>query len=180
MGIARIGRRFSLAFAGAGALATVAACAGGERGTAGGGAGARPGVSAAAPSCPDAAYVSSTIGFNVRSMSGPGGGGGGAMLCAYQATDPALGAFVSIAAAPLAPGEDPLADVRAAATTYLGARGAAEPIDVGERGYAYGSASKSEAAAIRSSRVYRVDVTATSAIGDRKAAVVTILRKVVG
>ena len=178
MAIARSGSRFSLVLA---VVVVVAAgCAGGERGAPAGRAEARPGNVAAVSACPDAAWISSTIGFSVRSMSTPGAAGGGAMLCAYQATDPALGAFVSIAAAPLAPGEDPLADVQAAAATYVGAQGAAEPIDVGERGCAYGSGSKSEAAAIRSSRVYRVDVTATRAIGDRKAAVVAILRKVVG
>jgi len=51
---------------------------------------------------------------------------------------------------------------------------------VGERAYAWGSPSKSEAAALRASRVYHVDVTATTPIGDRKAAVIAILRKVVG
>ena len=51
---------------------------------------------------------------------------------------------------------------------------------VRERAYAWGSPSKSEAAALRASRVYHVDVTATTPIGDRKAAVTAILRKVVG
>ena len=134
-----------------------------------------------APSCPDASFISTTIGFTVRSMPDASRSEPGTLLCAYQATDTALGAFVSIAVAPLSPGEDAMSEVRESAKTVLGEQADAEAIDVGERGYAYGSMSKSEAAAIRTSQVYRVDVTSTASarLGDRKAAVVAILRKVV-
>jgi hypothetical protein len=135
----------------------------------------------AAPSCPDASFIGTTIGFPVRSMPEASRSEPGTLLCAYQATDPALGAFVSIAVAPLSPGEDAMSEVRESAKTFLGEQAEADAIDVGERGYAYGSMSKSEAAAIRASQVYRVDVTSSSStrLGDRKAAVVAILRKVV-
>jgi hypothetical protein len=135
-----------------------------------------------APTCPDASFISTTIGFTVRSMRDASRSAPGTLLCAYQATDPRLGAFVSIAVAPLAAGEDAMSEIRAAARTILGAQADAQPIDVGERGYAYGSVSKSEAAAIRMSQVYHVDVTAagTPRLGDKKDAVIAILRKVVG
>lgn len=135
-----------------------------------------------AASCPDAAFISTTIGFAVRSMPDASRSEPGTLLCVYQSTDKALGAFVSIAVAPLSPGEDAMGEIRASARTVLGEQADAEPIDVGERGYAYGSASKSGAAAVRQSQVYRVDVTSMTAarLGDRKAAVVAILRKVVG
>ena len=136
----------------------------------------------AASTCPDAAFISTTIGFTVRSMPGASRSAPGTLLCAYQATDARLGAFVSIAVAPLSPGEDAMSEIRAAARTILGEQADAQPIDVGERGYAYGSASKSEAAAIRMSQVYHVDVTAAGIprLGDKREAVVAILRKVVG
>jgi hypothetical protein len=136
----------------------------------------------AAPSCPDAGFISTTIGVAVRSRPDASRSEPGTLLCAYQTTDKARGAFVSIAVAPLSPGEDAMAEIRASARAVLGEQADAEPIDVGDRGYAYGSSSKSGAAAIRQSRVYRVDVTSVTGapLGDRKAAVVTILRKVVG
>ena len=162
------------------ALLCLAAVACGER--AGGKAGDGTAATARrAPSCPDAPFISTKIGFPVRAMPGASRSEPGTLLCAYQATDAALGAFVSIAVAPLSPGEDAMSEVRESAKTFLGEQADADAIDVGERGYAYGSMSKSEAAAIRASQVYRVDVTSAAAarLGDRKAAVVAILRKVV-
>jgi hypothetical protein len=168
MAPARIPIRVSLALL----CAAVAAC--GERG---GGAAqrARVGRAPSAPSCPGAGFISTTIGFAVRSMPDASRSEAGTLLCAYQSTGKAPGAFVSIAVAPLSPGEDAMAEI-------LGEQAGAEPIDVGERGYAYGSPSKSGAAAVRLSQVYRVDVTSMNGapLGDRKAAVVAILRKVVG
>jgi len=175
MAPARIPIRVTLALL----CGAVAAC--GERG--GGTAQRAPAARGpSAPSCPDAGFISTTIGFTVRSMPDASRSEPGTLLCAYQSTDKALGAFVSIAVAPLSPGEDAMAEIRASARTVLGEQADAEPIDVGDRGYAYGSASKSGAAAIRLSQVYRVDVTSVTGapLGDRKAAVVAILRKVVG
>lgn len=163
------------------ALLCIGGAACGERGggTAERGTAAR---GASAPSCPDAAFIGTTIGFAVRSMPDASRSEPGTLLCVYQSTDRTLGAFVSIAVAPLSPGEDAMAEIRASARTVLGEQADAEPIDVGDRGYAYGSASKSGAAALRLSQVYRVDVTSMTAapLGDRKAAVIAILRKVVG
>jgi len=165
LGRARIGAGTALWVA----LAAMAGCGGGER-TPGA---PRAASRSAAPACPDAAYISTAIGFPVRAMPAPAAASPGTLLCGYRATDTRLGAFVSIAMAPVAPGEDPMGEIQAAGM-------GAEPIDVGERAYAWGSPSKSEAAALRASRVYHVDVTATTPIGDRKAAVIAILRKVVG
>src|SRR6476620_7067826 len=123
------------------ALLCVAVAACGERG----GRSAERASAARGPSarsCPDAGFISTTIGFAVRSMPDASRSEPGTLLCAYQSTDKAPGAFVSIAVAPLSPGEDARAEIR-------GEGADAEPIDVGERGYAYGSASKSGAAAIR-------------------------------
>jgi hypothetical protein len=135
---------------------------------------------AAVERCPDEQFISSAVGFPVRSMRHSAAGrDDGVLICGYQAIDPAADAFVSIAAAPLSPGEDALAEVRSAAEATSGAEGIDIP-DVGERGFAYGSPSKSAAAAIRASRVYHVDLTARTPIGSRRDAVIAILRRVVG
>ena len=179
MTIARRWRRSRIALA-AGAAAVLAGACSDRAGGDGAGRGGAERARAALAQCPDEQFISSTIGFTVhlmpRAASQPEDG---VLLCAYQAAERQVGAFISIAAAPLTPGEDALAEVRSAAAAISGADGT-DSIGVGERGYAYGSASKSAAAAVRASRVYHVDVTATRPIGDRKAAVIAILRKVVG
>ena len=91
-------------------------------------------ASAGPARCPDSQFISSAIGFAVRSMpraaSQPGDR---ALICAYQATERRVGAFVSIATAPLTPGEDALAEVRSAAAATSGADGT-DSVGVGERG----------------------------------------------
>ena len=171
--------RFGIALAALASIALAGACSGGAGRDAG-----RAGASQARggqPRCPDDQFISATLGFAVRSMpraaSQPAADG--VLICGYQAAEREVGAFVSIAVAPLSPGEDALAEVRSAAAAVSGAEGS-DSIGVGERGYAYGSASKSAAAAVRASRVYHVDITAATPIGDRKAAAIAILRKVVG
>jgi hypothetical protein len=177
--IARRSRRFRLVLAAGAAAMLAGGCSeGAGRGDRAGGSASRAG--AAVARCPDEQFISSTMGFAVRSMPRAAAQADeGVLLCAYQATEQQVGTFVSIAVAPLTPGEDALAEVRSAAAAISGAEGS-DAIGVGERGYAYGSASKSAAAAVRTSRVYHVDVTATTPIGDRRAAVIAILRKVVG
>ena len=179
MTIARRWRRSRVTLVVGAAAALAGACSdrsGGDRV----GRGGAQRASAGPARCPDSQFISSAIGFAVRSMpraaSQPGDR---ALICAYQATERQVGAFVSIATAPLTPGEDALAEVRSAAAAISGADGT-DSVGVGERGYAYGSASKSAAAAVRSSWVYHVDVTARTPIGDRRAAVIAILRKVAG
>ena len=170
--------RFGIALAALASIALAGACSGGAGRDAG-----RAGASQARggqPRCPDDQFISATLGFAVRSMPHAASQlADGVLICGYQAAERKVGAFVSIAVAPLSPGEDALAEVRSAAAAVSGAEGS-DSIGVGERGYAYGSASKSAAAAVRASRVYHVDITAATPIGDRKAAAIAILRKVVG
>jgi hypothetical protein len=100
-------------------------------------------------------------------------------MCAYQATE-SPGTFVSVSVQPADPSEDPIAEVKSAAKTFLGSQMEAERIDVGDGGYAYGSASKSEAAARKGDRVFRAEITSTGGAGEgSKAAVVGLLQRVV-
>jgi hypothetical protein len=107
---------------------------------------------------------------------------GGTMICAYEATDRALGAFVSLVIGPASESAKAFEEVRTAAKTFLGQAAQADAIDVGERGLAYGAASKSEAVAVKGGRLYRADVTSTAQakLGDRKAGLVRLLKRVVG
>lgn len=83
---------------------------------------------------------------------------GEAHMCAYQGTGPSANAFISISVQPMDPQENPVAEVRSAAKTFLGAQAEAEPIAVGDGGYAYGADTKSEAAARKGNRVFHVEV----------------------
>lgn len=131
--------------------------------------------------CLEAAEVTEAVGFEVQVLREGTLSSRDMVICAYQATDTELGAFISIVVAPASESEQMLTEVRSAAKTFLGEEAEAEAIDVGERGYAYGSANKSEAAAVAGDRVYLVDVTsfALASIGSKKDAIVEILKKVI-
>jgi hypothetical protein len=81
---------------------------------------------------------------------------------------------------PADPSQDPIAEVRSAAKTFMGSQTEAECIDVGGGSYAYESASRSEAAARKGDRVFRADITSTGGGGGgTKAAAVGLLQRVV-
>lgn len=129
--------------------------------------------------CLEAAEVTEVAGFEVQVLREGTLSAGETVICAYQATDTELGAFISIVVAPASEGEQMLAEVRSAAKTLVGTQ--AEAINVGDGGYAYGSAHKSEAAAVAGARVYLVDVSVLgmASIGAKKDAMIEILTKVI-
>ncbi len=102
-------------------------------------------------------------------------------MCAYQATDlPGVYVSISVQPADADPDEDPIVQLRSAAKTLLGSQAEAERIEVGDGGFAYGSASRSEAAARRGNRVFHADIGSTGAgLGDKKAAAIALLQYVV-
>ena len=57
-----------------------------------------------------------------------------------------------------------------------------EAISVGERGFAYGVGSKSEAAAVSGGRLYQAEVmsSASANLGDKKAGLTEIVRRLMG
>jgi hypothetical protein len=131
--------------------------------------------------CLGEAEVTEVVGFEVRVLREGTLSAGEHIVCAYQATDADLGAFISIVVAPASEGEQMLTEVRSAAKTFLGEQAEAEAIAVGERGYAYSSARSSAAAAVAGKRVYFVDVSAfgLGSIGVKEDAMIKLLTRVI-
>lgn len=131
--------------------------------------------------CLKEADITNAIGFQVRVIRETTRSVGELVSCNYQVTDDKatkLGAFVAINVAPASKGNEFLERVRSGAQTIAGKQ--AEAIDVGERGYAYGGDSMSEAAAIAGGRVYHVGVSSLErSIGDKKDALILILKKII-
>ena len=165
------------------ALAATALCACG-RGT---GAGNRPETddksvasSGGTPQvCLPAANVSSALGLEVRELPAGTRTYGPNVVCAYQGADENLGVSVTTIAGPAERADEVFGKMRETAKLFLGAGAEPEAIKVGERGYAYGGGAKSEAAAVSGGRLYHAEVvsSASADIGDKKAALSEIVRK---
>lgn len=128
--------------------------------------------------CLSAAEVKSVVGFPVQTLVDSAAGN--TLICGYQGTDSgAQGTFVSITLEPAAQADQRIDDVRSGAKLLGGAE--ARPIAVGERGYAYGSSSKSEAVAVAGEHVYyaSIESSAQANIGDKSAAAVQLLERMV-
>jgi hypothetical protein len=123
--------------------------------------------------CPTAAEVSETAGIPVKVFPQGTRAYGQAEMCAYQGASSA-NTMISISVQPYDANEDPIADLRGSAKRLSGAE--AERIDIGDGGYAYGSKSKSEAAARKGSRVYHAEIMGAP---DKKAAAIALLKRVV-
>jgi hypothetical protein len=131
--------------------------------------------------CLSAAEMSQAVGFQVGVLPQGTRVFGPAEVCAYEGTDQLRGTFVSLSAGPAGGEEDPMEKVRETAKLMLGASAEAEPIDVGDGGFAYGSGPQSEAVARKGDRTYYVQVATTGAggPGSKKAELVALLRQVV-
>ena len=105
--------------------------------------------------CPTAAEVTESVGFPVKVFPQGTRAYGQAEMCAYQGASSA-NTMISISVQPYDANEDPNVDLRASAKRLSGAE--AERIAIGDGGYAYGSKSKSEAAARKGSRVYHAEI----------------------
>ena len=129
--------------------------------------------------CLSADLVSQTVGFPVTVLAQGTRSYGDTEICAYQAVE-SQGVFVSLIVQPVGGEEDPIAGVKAGPKALLGAQAEADPVAIGDGGYAYGSDTKSEAAVRKGNRVYYADVTASAgSTGDKKAAVIELLRQIV-
>jgi hypothetical protein len=134
-------------------------------------------------SCLPAAEVTRVVGFPVQILVDTSDGGN--VACAYQATDPGEeGTLVSIGVGPAEQADEVFEEVRSGAKVAHGQRAEAERINVGDRGYAYGSSSGSQAAAVARGRVYQVSIqlsmqSATPDTWDKKAAAIQLLQKLI-
>lgn len=129
--------------------------------------------------CLAAADVSSAIGLPVRDLPQGTRTYGNTVVCAYQGTNDQLGVFVTTIAGPAGQSDEIFRKMRESARLFLGANAEPEAIQVGERGYAYGSNSKSEAAAVLGGRGYHAEVvsSASANIGDKKVGMIEMVKK---
>ena len=132
--------------------------------------------------CLAAADVSTAIGLAVREFPQGTRTSGNTVICAYQGNNQALGAIVTTIAGPAEQSEEVFTRMKESVKLFLGTSAEPEAIQVGERGYAYGSNSKSEAAAVSGGRAYHAEVvsTASANIGDKKAGMIEIVKKLMG
>ena len=101
-------------------------------------------------------------------------------LCQYQA-EKYQGVFVELSAAPATAADTVFAGIQTRAKGYLGQSAQADKIDVGDGGWAYGSNSMSEAAAVARGMIYRaaMDYMGETDIGDKKNAMVQLVGKMI-
>ena len=104
------------------------------------------------------------------------------VICAYVGTDNKMGASVTTIVGPAERADEVFGKMKESARLFLGAGAAPEAIQVGERGFAYGGGSKSEAAAVSGGRLYHAEVvsSASADIGDKKAGLTEVVRKLMG
>jgi hypothetical protein len=138
---------------------------------------ARAPESRASNNCLAAADVSSAVGLEVREFSAGSKTYGDAVVCAYELADEKLGAFVTTVVASAKESEELFNDMKETVERSSGAK--LQPIELGDRGYAYASTSKGEAAAVAGARLYHAEITSSASanLGDRKPGMIEILKK---
>jgi hypothetical protein len=175
--------------------ATVAGCGGGQKSAAGSGSGPTATASSATAAgssaggagtgdvpaaCLDEGAISAAVGFTVVLERSTLKQSADAVNCTFPAADKARlpGAYVSILVAPASFADRMLSGIT---TNAQNMRTTAGPVDVGERGLAYGSPDRSEAGAVVGSRIVVVTVgtSGLSVVGGKRDAAVTLLRQVV-
>ena len=132
--------------------------------------------------CLSAADVSGALGLEVREFRAGSQTSGPNAICAYQGADNKLGVSVTTIVGPADRADEVFGKMRESVKLFNGAGAEPEAIKVGERGFAYGGGSKSEAAAISGGRLYHAEVmsSASADIGDKKAGLTEIVRKLIG
>lgn len=127
--------------------------------------------------CPTIAEVSTIMGFDVRQVAG--GRYGDEFDCGYADAKVKGGTTVVAKIAPLNQADEVLGQMDSNAKTMGGPSAAAVKIPVGERGMAYGTVYKSEAATTASGHFYLVEITVLSGEGhgDKKDAAVALLKR---
>lgn len=140
-------------------------------------------AAAAANGCPSASDVSAIVGLEFRDFPAGTQAVGDDFMCAYQAVDASNSLFVSLSGVGSAEyAEQTFSEMNESAELFLGNGSVAEAIPVGDRGYAYGSMSKTEAAAVAHGRLYRAEITDTEGgidLTGKRAAMVSLVEKLI-
>jgi hypothetical protein len=137
---------------------------------------AKPGAGGKRPTggCPAVEQVGEAAGFPLtftQSLGNPWS------RCMYEMTGRYRGNFLQLGRQPAARADAIFAEMQQAVKVMKGETAKPERIDLGSGGWAFGSNSKSEAAAVVGSQVYRVslDYMLAGDIGDQKDAMVRVL-----
>lgn len=161
------------------AACTLGAC--GDRASgktaAAGSAAAKPGRSAPS-ACPSVEQVSAAAGFTVTFAQSIGSDPDTWMICQYEMTGRYRGNFLALTGEPASKAESVYTNIKRAVKGMKGQDAEAERLDLGNGGWAYGSNSRSEAAALVGSHVYHaaLEYMGLGSIGDQKEAMVRVLK----
>ena len=136
-------------------------------------------TSRSASICPSLQDVSKAAAFPVTLKAA--GGSRDSFLCSYEMTGRYRGSFLEVTGNPAALAEDTFRKVKESAKVMNGDKAAAERLDLGAGGWAYGGDGGSEAAAADGAHVYHVTLRSDplSSIGDQKDALVRVLKLMV-
>ena len=139
------------------------------------------GGSGSTPACYTAEDVKSALGFEVRSLTGGMRKFGTFSMCGYAATDDAKlpGVTVTATVSPAADADTTFDRMKQVVKMSKGGNAQPDPIQLGERGLAYSTASQARAAAVANGKLYSVEMgfAAVSNFGDKKDGMVELLRK---
>jgi len=142
------------------------------------------GSSGSTPACYTAEDVKSALGFEARSLTGGMRQFGPLSMCGYAATDgdKLPGVTVTATISPAADADTTFDQMRTVVKMSKGGNAQPDPIQLGERGLAYSTASQARAAAVANGKLYSVEMgfAAVSNFGDKKDGVVELLRKLMG
>jgi hypothetical protein len=124
--------------------------------------------------CPSAEQVGQAAGFPLTFTQSIGG------TCMYEMNGRYRGNFLELNRQPASQAEAIFAEIRQRVKVMKGTAAEADRIDLGSGGWAFGSNSKSEAAAVVGSQVWRASLSYMLAgdIGDQKDAMVRVLKLV--
>jgi len=169
----RMPRSLRLALLAAAATAGLGAC--GDRASGETSAAAKPGRTSSP--CPAVAEVTAAAGFEVTFTTSIGASLEG-MTCMYEMAGRYRGNFLELKSQPAGRADDVFAGLKRAAKGMNGIDAEADRLDLGSGGWAYGSNSLSEAAAVVGSHVYhaRLEYLGFTTIGDQKEAMVRVLK----
>ena len=136
------------------------------------------------PKCYTAEDVKSALGFEARSLTGGMRNFGTFSMCGYAATDDAKlpGVTVTATISPASDADTTFDRMQQVVKMSKGGNAQPDPIQVGERGLAYSTASQARAAAVSNGKLYSVEMgfAAVSNLGDKKDGMVELLRKLIG
>jgi hypothetical protein len=175
----RSSRSLALVLAAALAASTLPACGNRASGQAGAGGSAASKPARSAPSsCPSVEQVSQAAGFQVTFTQSIGSNPDSWMACQYELAGRYRGSFITITGEPASKADSVYRELKERVKAVNGENAAADRLDFGSGGWAFGADSHGEAAAVAGSHVYHVDFghTGLGSMGDQKDAMVRVLK----